>query len=216
MNPANIKPALSAEPLRTRRQGEPWLDWARELYAHTLAELEMSPEAWAAHFGSAHPGAGYTKVMEAQKRRLARDIEAEVGKAQRAFRSEKRRDVLHGVFVTALEGGINYWCSIKSYHWAKSGAGEEYTGDLDNFRAVVIDDEDDGKEHVIDIEVIARGINRLADATATFGGQPLNGDGHLHKLALALNGPKAEDVDYDAGDADNIVQAGLFNDIVYG
>jgi len=209
----DLTPLLAAEPLRFRRDDEPWLDWATELYRHTLAELAMTEGAWSAHFGKPHPGPGYTKTMQAQKLRLERDIERCTGKSIR--RSPERRALLHAVFITAIEGGITYWCSVKSYRWAKSGAGEDYTDDIDNFRAVVIDDQD-GTEYVIDAEVIAKGLNALANGTATSGGQPLNRDGHLYRLACKLNGFGGNEVDYDAGDADNIVQAGLFNDIVYG
>lgn len=131
----------------------------------------------------------------------------------------ERKRLLHYIFTTALEGGIGYWSSCLKYHWALKGTdGEE---DLDGFFADIEETEnedDDGNapKHRIDAEVIDRGINRLARNEATFGGKPLNGDGRLYTLACALNGPLAEDVDYDAGDADNIVQAGLFNDIVYG
>jgi hypothetical protein len=137
----------------------------------------------------------------------------------------ERKKLCHSIFVTALEGGIGYWSSCSKYHWSKPGTGpdsfEGRVDDLDGFFADIEESEnedEDGKAptHRIDAEVIDRGINRLANGEATFGGRTLNGDGQLYKLACALNGPLAEDVDYDASDADNIVQAGLFNDIVYG
>ena len=133
--------------------------------------------------------------------------------------TEARKQLCHGIFVTALEGGIGYWSSMDKYHWSKPGTEpdsfEGRVDDIDGFYAVIVDDSD-GLKHRIDAAVIDRGINRLADGEATFGGKTLNGEGRLHTLACALNGPLAADVDYDADDADNIVQAGLFNDIVYG
>lgn len=72
--PWDITPRFAADPLRLRRDDEPWVDWATELLAHTLAELELSPTAWAAHFGKSHPGPTYTGVLEAQRRRLIREI----------------------------------------------------------------------------------------------------------------------------------------------
>jgi hypothetical protein len=143
----------------------------------------------------------------------------------------ERKKLCHSIFVTALEGGIGYWSRCSHYHWSKPGTGpESFEGrvdDLDGFYAIVHADCDDADctgsgecdehgKHRIDAEVIDRGINRLANGEATFGGKPINGEGRLYTLACALNGPKADEVDYDASDADNIVQAGLFNDIVYG
>ncbi len=132
----------------------------------------------------------------------------------------ERKKLCHSIFVTAMEGGIGYWSSCSKYHWALKGADEELTDDLDGFYAVIReeDNEEDGKvpEHRIDAEVIDRGINRIANGTATFGGKRLTGNSVLYKLACALNGALAEEVDFDADDADNIVQIGLFGDIVFG
>jgi len=69
----DIQPKLSSDPLRSRA-GEPWLDWAAELYAHTLSELAMTPETWAAYFGQRHPGDGYAKTLQAQELRLRSEI----------------------------------------------------------------------------------------------------------------------------------------------
>lgn len=209
----NVEPALSADPLRFRRDDEPWLDWATELYRHTLAELALSDAEWAAHFGKPHPGPGYAKKLLGQKLHLERGIRAARGKSIQ--RSPERRALLQSIFITALEGGIGYWCNIIRYRWSKAGAGEGLVDDIDNFRAEIQEDAT-GKRFTIDAEVIAKGLNALADGSATFGGQPLNTDGHLFKLARALNGPEGNDVDFDAGDADSIVQAGLFGDVVYG
>lgn len=70
----NIKPALSFDPLRHRRDDEPWIDWASELYAHTLAELMMDYQSWQTHFGFRHPGPGYTATLKAQELRLSLEI----------------------------------------------------------------------------------------------------------------------------------------------
>jgi hypothetical protein len=137
----------------------------------------------------------------------------------------ERKKLCHSIFVTALEGGVGYWSSCSEYHWAlKSVDGDltdDLTDDLDGFYAIIREDEnqdEDGKvpKHRIDAEVIDRGINRIANGTATYGGKRLTGNSVLYKLACALNGPLAEEVDFDADDADNIVQIGLFGDVMYG
>jgi hypothetical protein len=71
-----ITPRLSADPLRHRRPDEPWIAWATELYAHTLAELGMDRATWEAHFGERHPGEGYLLVLRVQADQLEREIEA--------------------------------------------------------------------------------------------------------------------------------------------
>lgn len=92
-------------------------------------------------------------------------------------RSDKRKAFLHGIFTTALEGGIGYWSAAEEYHWSKAGA-NAVTGpkmpedDLDGFYAVIVPNEDewgiwDGDEDTkslrIDIDVIARGITRFKE-----------------------------------------------------
>jgi hypothetical protein len=76
---ATIQPRLSANPLRHRLEGEGWLSWATDLYAHTLAELEMPPAVWEAHFKMRHPGPGYTETLQAQRIRLANEINRHQG-----------------------------------------------------------------------------------------------------------------------------------------
>jgi hypothetical protein len=71
---ATIQPRLSTNPLRHRLEGEGWLAWATDLYAHTLAELEMSTAAWETHFKSRHPGHGYTETLKAQRTPMAEEI----------------------------------------------------------------------------------------------------------------------------------------------
>jgi len=71
----DIKPCLSPAPLRKMGHKEPWLDWATEMYAHTLAELEMSQAEWEAHFKIPWPGDGYRKTLETQARCMGSEID---------------------------------------------------------------------------------------------------------------------------------------------
>lgn len=143
--------------------------------------------------------------------------------------TEARKRLCHNIFTTALEQGINYWATITAYHWRKaddSGEVDTYNAcDIDGFYADIVETEDaeedeegkiKGKAHRIDAAVIDRGINAVVNLTATFGGEGINPNGLLRRLCYALNGPGGNDVDFDANDADNIVQIGLFNDVVYG
>ena len=97
------------------------------------------------------------------------------------------------LFVTAMEGGVNTWADVRSYNW----------DDLRNFSAILVDF-DSGKKHLVNRNVIARGYKmaRSADIYWSSGERP----------------PMipSDDWDYDAGDADMIVQLGLFGEVVYG
>lgn len=143
--------------------------------------------------------------------------------------TEARKRLCHNIFTTAIEGGTNYWAARTAYHWRKADATDDMDThdacDIDGFYADIVETEDaeegddgnlKGKAHRIDLAVIDRGINAAANLTATFGGHPLNPKGRLHAICYALNGPAADEVDFDADDADNIVQIGIFNDVVYG
>jgi hypothetical protein len=112
------------------------------------------------------------------------------------------------LFVTALEGGIGYWSACRSYRWSKGGDG--ITEDPTGFRAEVVDWVDgDGTELVIDRAVIARGYSL---ATGEWRDRLAWSSGEKPPLVVT---PDTE-WDYDAGDADCIVQLGLFGEVVYG
>ena len=115
------------------------------------------------------------------------------------------------LFTTAIEGGVGYWARSEGYHWSIDGKGD--INDVKGFRAI-LHDSVEGGEYVVDRSVIAKGIRALAANKVTFGSQPMNADNRITKLAKTLL--RDRDGDYDAGDADNIVQAGLFGDIRYG
>ena len=114
------------------------------------------------------------------------------------------KQTLHGLFTTALEGGIGYWSVASAYHWRLPN-GED---DLDGFYADVEETEvRDPVAHRIDADTILCGLRYFA--------QP--GDGYRRVRAVARAILLGDDeVDYDADDADAIVQAGLFNEVVYG
>ena len=120
--------------------------------------------------------------------------------------------LLLDLFTTALEGGINYWSECDSYHWSLStddltlGTGLE---DHHGFNAGIreLDDENTDVQR-IDRSVMARGY-RLA--TTTF----------RDKVAWSTSIPPLvvgpdTDWDFDAWDADAIVQLGLFGEVKYG
>lgn len=109
----------------------------------------------------------------------------------------------HDLFITACEGGVNYWSQVNDYHW---GYGD--VEDLDGFSAYLVDHEDDEQVWVLDRATITKGW-RLA--TTTF----------RDTISWSTGKPPVvwtpdSDWDYDAGDADAIVQIALFGEVVYG
>lgn len=119
-----------------------------------------------------------------------------------------RDQYLLDIFTTAMEGGIGYWSQAHSYHWYFKDEirGEDYLG----FYADIMDVEDDDATTTMRIDrgVIIKGYN-------------LGATEWRNKLRWSTEPPPLvitddTDWDFDAGDADMIVQLGLFGDVLYG
>jgi hypothetical protein len=123
---------------------------------------------------------------------------------------------LHDLFTTAIEGGINYWCRVARYHWSVDDKGDErdYAFFAEVLESDGYDDEDETPptRHRIDAEVILRGLVAYASMPPTERRFPLR----EKAIRLLMGGEVADAVDYDAEDADCIVQMGLFGKLVYG
>jgi hypothetical protein len=127
---------------------------------------------------------------------------------------------IHQTFTSAMEGGVNYWASVSKYRWAlRHDSGAVVTDsygdpceDYEGFTATLLDNEDeDAEPRVVNREVIERGIRALADGTAK------TSVNLRKKMLVVVNAPEmAAMLDLDASDADCIVQAGLFGEVVYG
>ena len=116
------------------------------------------------------------------------------------------QQTLHDIFVTALEGGIGYWSAASAYHWSNTDG----SADLDGFYAVVHEVDTDTGDYApegqrIDAAVVRRGLRRAMESPYPA----------LRRLARDLTFDPDE-ADYDAADADAIVQLGLWGEIVYG
>lgn len=116
-------------------------------------------------------------------------------------------ELLADLFTTALEGGIGYWSSCSAYYW-----GDDGVQDVLGFYADLIDDADDSEPcYTVDRAVMLRGYDLAISAE------------WVGKLGWSTDAPPSlsdsdgiENWDYDAGDADMILQLGLFGDVVYG
>lgn len=110
------------------------------------------------------------------------------------------------IFTTALEGGIGYWSTCLRYKWLLP---DGKTSDVLGFHADVLDEVGIGltvldvfvEGHRIDREVIARGLQLFANAKPE---------------EVLREGPPEDWGCLDADAADQIVQLGLFGEVVYG
>lgn len=125
--------------------------------------------------------------------------------------SAERKQFLHDVFVTALEGGIGYWSQASKYHWSVDADGEQE--DLDGFVAIIHEWDEDANDYgskklTVNRQVIQSGIRALADKSFQ-----VRDD--IRKTVLAASAMN-DSGDIDAEIADVIVQAGLFGEVIYG
>jgi hypothetical protein len=123
----------------------------------------------------------------------------------------ERDQFLHDLFVTAVEGGTNYWAQSSSYRWSK---GDGRTADLRDYSVILNDTENGDAEYLVNREVIARGLEALATGKATWGGERMTTKAQAYYSTLDLT--DGDEPSWDASTADNIVQAGLFGDVRYG
>lgn len=121
--------------------------------------------------------------------------------------------MFNDIFVTALEGGINYWASCSAYKWSLPDG----SADPEGFFADIIDCVVEGRQHPltqeveawrIDIDTIRRGLELAPTAKVYWSITP------PPTLRAIEAGEEWED--FDAGDADMIVQLGLFGEVRYG
>lgn len=116
-------------------------------------------------------------------------------------RSAARTEFLNDLLVTALEGGINYWA-----HITDADHRHDTQGRIDGYKSATIrEKENGGQEYVVTIDTMATGIRRLLDHYGP-------GVGTRLREANRTNG---ESGDFDALDADQALQWGIFNTGVY-
>jgi hypothetical protein len=146
------------------------------------------------------------------------------------------------MFTTAIEGGINYWASVQSYHWIKPEF-HDHRGhiagceDIDGFKAEinppgedgewgVFDTDKDTQTLTIDLAVMERGallFRRYCQGEIDGQGQPVAiedwkplRDDHYWRQWLVQEATNGKEGDSDAEVADQIVQWGLFGKGIYG
>jgi len=131
------------------------------------------------------------------------DLKVEVKKSH-TFTTQDINDLI----TTALEGGINYWCGLAEIVICSNGTYEgvstedhpnvHYASDVIGYggKLKLTDVEDDDETWELDLPKVLKGITMHCEA---------------HNIA-----PSDLMDNYDADDADSIVQFALFNEITFG
>ena len=133
-------------------------------------------------------------------------------------RTPARNSFLADIITTAVEGGIGYWSIALEYRWNDPGLPEvsqrleAAQGGGGNAYALIIDTETD-QRHEITLDVAARGLRRIIE------GRTKRAD---REVAIVRAADRANDLgpengpgNIDAWIADDIIQAGLFGDVLY-
>lgn len=116
------------------------------------------------------------------------------------------------IHTSAVEGGhygIGYWCEVVKYHWNPK--------DDNDFHSIIRMDEEyeDDKDkriakrrkYTINRNTILRGLKRVAS------GKMKVADDYVSTCVSLLT---TGDGDFDGDAADVVVQAGLFNEVIFG
>lgn len=147
-----------------------------------------------------------------------------------------REQILRDVLTCAVEGGINYWANEPTEKGALQV--ERIDRDADAsverivFNVAAVEEcsgasvrkgftngaRTNSTVVTLDATALQRALRAIIAGTVTFGGKPLGPNSTMRKLAPQLVFTKDRDdvPDYDAGDADNLLQAALFGDVIYG
>lgn len=116
------------------------------------------------------------------------------------------KQFLHDVFVTAMEGGVDYWAELEKYKWSLPDS--DFIPDLDGFAATIRDFEDD-VTYTVNRDVILQGIANILHDKVNYTTSDWWVKG---KVFAALAANDASNI--DATLANVIVQAGLFSEII--
>lgn len=133
-------------------------------------------------------------------------------------RTPARNSFLADIITTAVEGGISYWSMVDAYWWHDPslpdpvGGRGAAPGGGGNAYALIIDTETD-QRHEITLDVAARGLRRIIEGRTN----STDRDVAIVKAADHANdlAPENGHGDIDAWIADQIIQAGLFGDVLY-
>lgn len=136
-------------------------------------------------------------------------------------RNPKRNSFLADVLTTAMEGGIGYWSCATSYEWfdpdMTSGTASPAPGGGGNAYATLeLTEVPDGGDTVreLNLDTVAVGLRKISSGEVQVSSKARR----TVTVCNISNSTAPEDFrgDIDADLADQIVQAGMFGDVVFG
>lgn len=132
--------------------------------------------------------------------------------------SRQRASFLADLLICAVEGGIQYWAEVTAYSWATptpAGSGAEPIATAATCATLYATDEP-ALELVATIATMAHGLQILTTGGNIGRSAATSGPQYWEQFRNVCARSDGAEGDYDADIADNILQAGLFGEIVYG
>ena len=128
----------------------------------------------------------------------------------------KRAKFLSDVVITALEGGVGYWSQASKYRSGYSGEGLDEEG-REPASAVIheVNEDESGYSEqalTVDTKLVAKAFKRIMGKDEI----PYTSKKWRKRMVAAYWDVEDGVCDIDAGDADCIVQIGLFGEVRYG
>lgn len=121
------------------------------------------------------------------------------------------------IIITAVEGGTNYWAYVSQYQWSDIDPEQTraYLADMEEYdEDRTQSPEDHEKEgnpwNLVTLDTVSKAFGIIMGPKEDIG---LN-DSLRARYSRAYREKDCGDI--DAGDADNIVQIGIFEKVVYG
>lgn len=116
------------------------------------------------------------------------------------------QNVVEGVLTTAIEGGINYWATVRDVRRRE---------DLTVWSAVVWDTEEASESFLLDADAMLKGIQRLHDAIMRGDVHPNSETGGQFMAHLSFDQETSGLDCVDVVCADAIVQFACFGELVF-
>jgi hypothetical protein len=118
-----------------------------------------------------------------------------------------RQKMYSDIIITAVEGGSDYWAFFTKYKWQDADGCEVAA-------TVTIHPEDEAEVYALDIRKIGSALSRMANGGG-FGRREAP-EWWVKKWRKAYRECANGSWDFDANDADAIVQVAIFGEVVYG
>ena len=120
-----------------------------------------------------------------------------------------RNEDIDDIMVSALEGGINYWCRKAE---VKGGYLGEYASDqISRGGELILHDAEENKLYILSKEKFIEGLKKYITA-----GNTGCIDRETSSIGVYTGRLNIDPCNIDAGAADCIIQYALFGDVIYG